>query len=235
MNKLILCCGLLSAAAFASAFTPPFENLKINRNDNSVQIAYGPQKSFSAGGAIFPKELSNLVTISEEDKSLVIDTTHLAEKAPKGVIRLNFNGIKAKDVIKQPGDRTNRISVRFSCDRSGIPVTILIEGNALDKDGKRKHYWKDKNAISIEGEQTISFDQIFPESISGLSVRFQIRGGAVFHLYEILCEPVTIKTSLNPAKIISGTEERNGSSTEPSCTRRDSLSRKTFRRTGNPV
>ena len=77
MNKLILCCGLLSAAAFASAFTPPFENLKINRNDNSVQIAYGPQKSFSAGGAIFPKELSDLVTISEEDKSLVIDTTQV--------------------------------------------------------------------------------------------------------------------------------------------------------------
>lgn len=200
MNKLILCCGLLSAAALASAFTPPFENLKIKRNDNSVQIAYGPQNRFSASGAIFPKELATLVSISEEEKSLVIDTTHLAEKAPKGVIRLNFNGIKAKDVIKQPGDRTNRISVRFSCDRSGIPVTILIEGNALDKEGKRQHYWRAKNAVSVEGEQTVSFDQIFPESISGLSVRFQVRGGAVFHLYEILCEPVTVKSSLNPAK-----------------------------------
>ncbi|HBJ97448.1 MAG TPA: hypothetical protein DDZ11_14115, partial [Lentisphaeria bacterium] len=104
MNKLILCCGLLSAAALASAFTPPFENLKIKRNDNSVQIAYGPQNSFYAGGAIFPKDLANLVSISEEGKCLVIDTTHLAEKAPKGVIRLNFSGIKTKDVIKQPGD-----------------------------------------------------------------------------------------------------------------------------------
>lgn len=83
MNKLILCCGLLSAAALASAFTPPFENLKIKRNDNSVQIAYGPQNRFSASGAIFPKELATLVSISEEEKSLVIDTTHLAERLRK--------------------------------------------------------------------------------------------------------------------------------------------------------
>lgn len=193
---LLFCSGMLSA------FTPPFEDVKISRQGNQVSIHYGKGLEYSAHGAIFPAEYADLVAISAENGTLIIDTRALFQKSGKGTIRINFLGIDAGKLVKQPGNQTNRLSWYLKSDRAGIPLELFFEGTQLDKEGKRVHFWKSQHAVSNGEDQIVIFDQILPPSIGGLGARIQIKGGGVFAIEKILCEPVNVETEsrLDPKK-----------------------------------
>ena len=185
---LLFCSGMLAA------FTPPFEDVTISRQGNNVSIHYGKETRRSANGAIFPAEYADLVTLRAENGTLTIDTRALFQKSPKGTIRINFSGIDAGKLVKQPGNRTNRLSWYLKSDRAGVPLELFFEGTQLDKEGKRVHFWKSQHAVSNGEEQIVIFDQVLPPSIGNLGARIQITGSGVFVIEKILCEPVEVET-----------------------------------------
>lgn len=199
MKKQYLLAALLFCTGAVSAFTPPFENARIARKENRADIVYGTGVRRRVGAAVFPARSAGLVSFQVKDGSLIIDTAKLFEQDLQGTVRMSFFGINVRDLVKEMGNKTNRISLHLKTDRAGIPLILFFEGTQM-KDGKRVHYWKSKAAVSNGGEQVLVFEQILPPSIRDLSVRFDIKGGGVISVRKVLCESVAVESELDPAR-----------------------------------
>ena len=202
---------ILIAAAFlyapaVSAFTPDFGKSHLKKDDKQGSCwVFGPKKEFVAGVSVYPKSEFPNFKLALENDALVIDTRGIYKSGVAGrSITLRFYQADLKNAYKAPANqknhtKTNRVTMEV---KSEAPAEMILyfEGEQMVK-GKKTHYWRSKN-IMLNGKwQNVTFDQVFPDNLTKLWIRADLRKPAKIAIRRVVLEQVPLNGKpLDPAQ-----------------------------------
>ena len=188
------------------AFTPDFSKCYLKPDSKQASFwIFGPNKEFVGGAAVNPKNEFPNFKVSLENNALVIDTRGIYRSGVAGrSMTLRFYQVDLTKAYKAPADRknhsmTNRISVELKSE-TPTEMVLFFEGQQ-EVNGKKKHYWVAKNLLLNGKWQTVSFDQVLPDSLNNLCVRVDLRKPAKIAIRRVTFEQVPVnEKKLDPTK-----------------------------------
>ena len=125
------------------------------------------------------------ITVRPEKDGLVVDASKLN---PEKNVQVLFGVVTSKETVKSgtgkqiPGEPFTRLEVEFSA-ASDVRCALLFEGQTVDENGRKKHYWGARKFTTAGKREIVQFDKVFPENSSITRLRFDLPGGSVFKFH----------------------------------------------------
>lgn len=174
---------LLLAGMAAAAFTPDWNGCRLERDAKRGSVAVRGER-LAGMISVKPAEAGELLKTAVEQGRLVIDTRALREKFPKAEVIFRAHGLPFEPSLRL---RNTKLTLEAGAEPGGVPATLYFEGNQGEA---KKHYWKAKQFALSGGGETLSFEQILPEDLNELHLRFDLPGAGIYRIGKAGFAPV---------------------------------------------
>lgn len=174
---------LLLAGMAAAAFTPDWSGCRLERNVKSGSVAVRGER-LAGMISVKPAEAGELLKTAVEQGRLVIDTRALRERFPKAEVIFRAHGLPFEPSLRL---RNMELTLEAGAEPGGVPATLYFEGNQGEA---KKHYWKAKQFALSGGGETLAFEQILPEDLNELHLRFDLPGAGIYRIGKAGFAPV---------------------------------------------